>query len=111
MWSFLSKSELVKWKNDDTRSLALYLVDLQSTWCIRFFYKVHVEEAKATYDERKWRNLFKAAVMNDFPLLFDGKTRRGLSNLDAEKVDWEQIYSHWYTFTKPKNDIFKHDKD
>jgi hypothetical protein len=111
MWSFLGKSELVRWKNDDTRTLALYLVDLQSTWCIRFFFRVHFEEDRATYDERKWIALFKEAVMNDFPLFFDGKTRRGISNLNAGQVDWEQIYSHWYAFTKPENDIFKQDED
>lgn len=103
----------MEWTNGDTSVLAIYVAQTRSgvTWCARFFYKIHVEETEGTYDENKWKKLFKEAVIKSFPLFFDGKSVVGKPNLDAEKVDWNQFYSHCFKLTKPRPDIFKRNEE
>ncbi len=99
----------MEWTNGDTSVLVMYVAQTRSgvTWCARFFYKAHVEESEGTYDEKKWKDLFREAVIKSFPKFFDGKSIVGKPNLDAEKIDWNQFYAHCFELTKPRPDIFK----
>jgi len=102
----------MEWTNGDTSVLAMYVAETRSgiTWCARFFYKAHIEVSEGVYDEKKWKSLFRESVIENFSSFFDGKKVVGKPDLDAEKVDWDQIYSHCFELTKPRPDIFKHDE-
>src|SRR5215211_2920358 len=99
----------MEWTNGDTSVLAMYVAETRSgiTWCARFFYKAHIEVSEGVYDEKKWKSLFRESVIENFSSFFDGKKVVGKPDLDAEKVDWDQIYSHCFELTKPRPDIFK----
>lgn len=103
----------MEWSNADTSVLAMYVAQTRSgvTWLARFFYNAHAEESEGTYDEKKWKALFREAVVKNFSLMFDGKKAVGRPDLDSEKVDWEQFYTHCFELTKPNPDIFKNEEE
>ena len=91
----------MQWANGHTSTLAMYLKTRTGiSWCAKFFYQAHLETKAGTYQEDKWKPLFRDGIVKGLPSFFDGKKVLGKPNLDVNKIDWDQLYSYYFEFTK-----------